>query len=240
VATFTAPYTVGPPFAAALKAKGGNAGVDAALRNPPASEAAVLDLFTYLDANSVAPVVAPELAPGETWLDDGDFGAATWYLMLARRLDVHDALKAVDGWGGDSYVTYGKANDEVCVRARYQGKTPADTAQMETLLRAWADKGTGQPARLKRDGDVVDLNACDPGADARVVGTDRSPEAMELLAIRLDVDREGFQQKAPEDLVKCVGNGVVNRVTLDDVASKDPAVQATFTKAFDDSVKACH
>ena len=240
VANFTAPYTVGPPFVGALKAKGGNTAVDAALRNPPASEAALLDLFTYLNANSVTPVAVPSLDASESRVTDGDFGATTWYLMLAQRLDVHDALKAVDGWAGDSSVTYRKVNNEVCVRANYQGKTPADTDAMATLLQSWADKGTGQSERVTRDGDVVVLNACDPGAEAKVVGTDRSTEAMELLAIRLDVDSEGFKQNAAQDLVQCVGNGVVNRITLDDIARKDAAVHDTFTKAFDAAIAACH
>ena len=240
VANFTAPYTVGPPFVAALRARGGNHGVDAALSKPPASEAAVLDLFTYLDANTVVPVAVPELDPSERHIDDGDFGATTWFLMLARRLDVHDAIKAVDGWGGDSYVTYDEADNSVCVRARYQGRTTADTDAMQTLLQSWADKGTGRPERITREGDAVQLNACDPGSDAKVPGTDRSPEAMELLAIRLDVDSEGFQQQAPDDLVECVGNGVVSRLTLDDVVNQDPTAQDTFTKAFDASVAACH
>ncbi|HEY5155183.1 MAG TPA: hypothetical protein VIJ47_10650, partial [Acidimicrobiales bacterium] len=239
VANFTAPYTVGPPFVAALKAKGDNHGIDAALRDPPASEAAVLDLFTYLDGNTVIPVDTPALDPSETRVDDGDFGATTWYLMLARRLDVHEALKAVDGWGGDSYVTYSQANDEVCVRAAYRGKTTADTDEMERLLQAWADKGSGRPARVARDGDAVQLTACDPGSEAKVAGTDRSPEAMELLAIRLDIDREGFDEKAPDSLVQCVANGVVDRLTLDDVASQDPAVQKKFSQAFDAALGSC-
>ncbi len=144
VANFTAPYTVGPPFVAALRAKGGNHGVDAALRKPPVSEAAVLNLFGYLDANTVVPVPVPPLDAGQRHIDDGDFGATTWFLMLARRLDVHDAIKAVDGWGGDSYVTYAGADDKVCVRARYQGRTSADSDAMQTLLQSWADKGTGR------------------------------------------------------------------------------------------------
>ena len=197
VANFTAPYTVGPPFVAALRAKGGNHGVDAALRDPPLSEAAVLNLFTYLDDNPVIPVDVPQLDPSERHIDDGDFGATTWFLMLARRLDVHDAIKAVDGWGGDSYVTYAEADNDVCVRARYRGRTAADSDAMQTLLQSWADQGTGRSERITRDGDVVQLDACDPGSDAKVPGTDRSPEAMELLAIRLDVDSEGFEESPP-------------------------------------------
>ena len=123
VASFTSPYILGPPFVEALKAKGGNNAINDALQNPPASEAAVLDIFTFLDKKVPVPVDEPTLPDGATKVDDGDFGATTWYLMLAQRMDVHRAVKAVDGWAGDSYFTYKEASGTVCVKARYQGKT---------------------------------------------------------------------------------------------------------------------
>ena len=71
-------------------------------------------------------------------IDEGDFGATTWYLMLARRLDVHDAIKAVDGWAGDQYRTYKEADGRVCITALYQGKTAVDTDRMYRQLQAWS------------------------------------------------------------------------------------------------------
>src|SRR5262249_14397551 len=42
------PYVVGPAFVNALKTKGGNEAIDQALRQPPASTAALMDIFRYL------------------------------------------------------------------------------------------------------------------------------------------------------------------------------------------------
>ena len=59
VATFTSPYIVGPPFVEALKAKGGNSAINDALQNPPTSEAALLDIFTFLDKQAPVSLTGP-------------------------------------------------------------------------------------------------------------------------------------------------------------------------------------
>ena len=130
VATFTSPYILGPPFVEALKAKGGNNAINDALQNPPASEAALLDIFTFLD--HTVPVDGPggrRCPTAREQLDDGDFGATTWYLMLAQRIDVHEAVKAVDGWAGDSlpHVQGGRAVGSASRRATRARPRPTPT-----------------------------------------------------------------------------------------------------------------
>ncbi|MGZ4784919.1 MAG: DUF6782 family putative metallopeptidase [Acidimicrobiales bacterium] len=241
VATFTSPYIIGPPFVEALKAKGGNNAINDALQDPPTSEAALLDIFTFLDKSSPTTVDTPTIADGDEHLDDGDFGATTWYLMLARRLDVHQAVKAVDGWGGDSYVTYSEADGRVCVRARYQGKTQADTDRMHESLQQWLSADPTEGSSVSAAGSYTELTSCDPGSSSQLEGDDRSMEAIEMLGLRLQVVSEAFKANATSSIAECSSNGLVDQLDLSDL---DPdadqeaigaKVQAALTKA----IQAC-
>jgi hypothetical protein len=237
VATFTAPYIVGPPFVEALKAKGGNAAIDDALQNPPASEAALLDIFSFLDHQQPTTVDTPSISEGEEGLDDGDFGATTWFLMLAQRIDVHRAIDVVDGWGGDSYVTYTDAGGRVCVKARYQGRTSADTDRMHQDLEDWAAAGPTGAATVDADGSFVELTTCDPGSSSGSPREDNSMAAVELLGLRLQVVSEAFQANADAQLAECASNGLIDQLDLADLGpdadqrTVGAKVQAALTRA---------
>jgi hypothetical protein len=241
VATFTSPYILGPPFVEALKAKGGNGAINDALQNPPASEAALLDIFTFLDHTAPVPVDTPTLDEGATKIDDGDFGATTWYLMLAQRIDVHRAIDAVDGWGGDSYVTYSEADGRVCVKARYRGKTQAETDAMYDSLKDWLSADVTEGSRVDETGDYVELVSCDPGQSSALQGDDRSMEAIQMLGLRLQVVSEAFKADAQDSVAECSSNGLVDALELDDLdpdadqASVGAKVQSALTKA----IQAC-
>jgi hypothetical protein len=241
VASFTSPYILGPPFVEALKAKGGNNAINDALQNPPASEAAVLDIFTFLDKKQPVPVDEPTLPDGATKVDDGDFGATTWYLMLAQRMDVHRAVKAVDGWAGDSYVTYKEASGTVCVKARYQGQSQDDTDAMYADLKDWLSTGLTEGSSVDANGSYVELTSCDPGSSAALQGSDQSMAAIELLGLRLQVISEAFKANAPATTAECASNGLVDQIDLADLdqnadqAAVGQKVQTALTKA----IQAC-
>lgn len=241
VATFTSPYILGPPFVEALKAKGGNAAVNDALQNPPSSEAALLDIFTFLDHTAPLPVDAPTIDEGATQIDDGDFGATTWYLMLAQRIDVHRAIDAVDGWGGDSYVTYSEASGRVCVTARYQGKTQADTDAMYESLKDWLSADLTEGSSVDETGSFVELTSCDPGESSTLKGDDRSMEAIQLLGLRLQVVSEGFKANAPDSIAECSSNGLVDALDLTDLDpyADQAAVGAKVQSALTRAIQAC-
>ncbi len=244
VASFTSPYIIGPPFVEALKAKGGNNAINDALENPPTSEAALLDIFTFLDKTVPASVDVPTFDDRFTHIDDGDFGATTWYLMLAQRIDVHRAIAAVDGWGGDSYVTYSMPSGFVCVDARYQGKTQADTDAMYQDLTDWIVAGQDKEpfsGGLNRTGSSVDLTACDPGPSATLKGDDRSMEAIQLLGLRLQVVSEGFKADVPDSVAECSANGLVDALDLADLDPKadQAAVGAKVQSALTKAIQAC-
>jgi len=242
VATFTSPYIVGPSFVGVLKAKGGNTAINDALQNPPQSEAALLDIFTFLDGTAPIAVETPAVPGGDEKVDDGDFGATTWFLMLAQRLDVHEAIKAVDGWGGDSYLTYSEPDGRVCTKARYQGKTQADTDHMYALLQQWVSQSDAESgARATAEGQYTDLVSCDPGKSAALKGDDRSIEAVQMLGLRLDVVTEAFKEKASASLAECASNGLLDQLDLADFdpAADQDAVRAKVQAALSKSVAAC-
>jgi hypothetical protein len=106
---------------------------------------------------------------------------------LAERIPAADALKAVDGWDGDSYLAY-EQGGRMCVKADFMGVRPADTDTMAAALDQWAAAmPAGGGAAVTRSGPVVELASCDPGATAlpgpSTPGS-RVDEAMKLLTDR--------------------------------------------------------
>jgi hypothetical protein len=244
VAYFQSPYIVGPAFVQAIKARGGNEAIDQAIKNPPPNTATLMNIFQYLDqaSSSTTPstLADPPLASGDKRLDGGNFGALTWYLMLARRLDVHQALKAVDGWGADSSLIYKEKSGRVCVDARYQGRTPADTTTMAGILDQWKAAGPDTGATVTSSGRTVTVTSCDPGTSVKLTGTDRSDDALELVAGRIQIAQAMFEQHFPTSTAQCTVDGVMDRLTLDDMVSTDPAVEQKATSALEAAVAACH
>ena len=241
VANFTAPYIIGPQFVAALQAKGGNAAVNEAIKSPPVSEAALLNFFTYLDTKLPAKVDEPSLPDGATRLDGGDFGASTWYLMLARRLDVHSAITAVDNWGGDSFAIYKESSGRTCVALRYKGQTADETAAVQSMLGQWVAQSPPDTASVTTVGDTAELRSCDPGTDVAAAGTDQSMGALTLLAVRLEVVAEGYKEGAPSKVLECASNGLADRLDVADLApDADPqATQAKVQTALVAAIAAC-
>ena len=174
----TAPYTLGEGLVQTVAQSGGNDAVNRLFRHPPTHESALLDPFRVLAGRTAATRVAvPKLQAGEKKFESGELGVLTWYVTLAQRLPLPEALAAADGWGGDAYVGY-QHDGTTCVRAAYTGRTPADTARMYSALQGWQAAGASATATVSRDGDVVRFQSCDPG-DAADVGNDDAQDAID-------------------------------------------------------------
>jgi hypothetical protein len=157
---------VGEPFTEALDGAGGRAAVDRALRHPPPAEAEVMDAARYLRGDRPRKVVAPAVTAGDRVAKRNDLGALRWLLLLAERIPAADALKAVDGWDGDSYLVY-EQGGRVCVKADFEGVGPADNDTMAAALGRWAEAmPAAASASVTRPGRVVEVASCDPGAAA--------------------------------------------------------------------------
>lgn len=185
-ATSDFPYTVGEPFVEALDGADGRQGVDRALRTPPPAEAEVMDAARYLRGDRPRNVPVPAPPAGMRVVKRNDLGALRWLLVLAERIPAADALQAVDGWDGDSYLVY-EQGGRVCVKADFAGVGRSATDGMAAALDRWtAAMPAASGAAVTRPGAVVELASCDPGVAALPDPTPGShvDEAMKLLTDR--------------------------------------------------------
>ncbi|HVN50671.1 MAG TPA: hypothetical protein VMT43_04525 [Acidimicrobiales bacterium] len=245
------PYVIGPAFVDALKADGGNEKIDQALRHPPADTAELMDIYRYLDRTSpsssttTTTMARPGVPAGAKKVDSGDFGPLTWYLMLARRLDVHEAMQAVQGWAADSSVTYRETSGRVCVDADYRGLDDVAAASMAKLLERWKAAGPDTDATIHTSGDVVEFRSCDPGEKVRLTGTDRSSQVVEYAAARIEIAQEFLKEHAPNTVASCAVDAMLDQLSLSDVVrvdsgDSDPALQEKVQKALVSAIAGCH
>ena len=115
---FTFPYDKGVYFVLEFYQKGGYAAVDKLYQDPPVSTEQILHPERYPDDKPVK-IELPDYgaALGTDWEEIDRNTVGEWYacLILAfgdqpdTRLDEDEALRASEGWGGDGYVVYSKA-----------------------------------------------------------------------------------------------------------------------------------
>ena len=180
-----APYTLGPDLVELFQALDQTAGVNNAIDTPPTTDEQLLEPPKYLAREAAADVEEPALPDGvskDDVVDGGDFGSLTWLLVLAERIDPIQALDAVDGWGGDAYVAYSQ-NGTTCVRLAWRGDTDADDQQMHDALAQWTAAMPAGAASVSAEGDVLQLQACDPGADQATLNN-RALDVLQLPATR--------------------------------------------------------
>jgi hypothetical protein len=226
VAFFQAPYVLGPSLVAVIEAEEGVGGLNDALRAPPASDRQLLDPRLYLDGTKPEVVDPPELPEGAEVVEDGEFGALSWYVVLASRLDPKASLAVVDDWAGDSYATYDEGG-RVCVEARYRATDPAGAGRVLALFQQWVAAMGGDAARVTQiDEQTIELLSCDPGAS----GTPPSATAPEMLlavpAARVSIVADLTEEVgAPLDDAWCVAQAVVDALTTEELTSPDVSVE---------------
>ena len=225
-----APYVLGEGLVQTVAARGGNAGVNKLFGNPPTHESVLLDPIRQLIGGTApAEVDVPKLRDGEKKFDSGELGSLTWYLLLAERLPLADALEAVDGWNGDAYVAY-ERGQESCARIGYRGRTARDTTRMLRSLKRWVAAAPGSPASVTRKAGVVTFQSCDPGKDSRV-GKDASEDAVGLVSLRDALGVTLLRGKATNPQARCLAGRLVREFRVSQLTdpafgTRDPAVQA--------------
>lgn len=157
-----APYQQGEVFVGRLVARNGERGVDAALTDPPDTSEQVLfpDLYTTREPRIEVP---PPPADGEI-VDDGVIGALFLYGLFTTgesTVNPADAVRAIDGWGGDWAVTW-VDGDQACIRADLVGDTEGDTDELMSTLEQWTESVPA--AQVSRVEGRVRLESCGAGA----------------------------------------------------------------------------
>jgi hypothetical protein len=231
LALFGGPYTFGRGFVETLAAVGGTPAIDRALQNPPASDEHLLDPFRYLARDLPVPVAEPALKRGEKRLDGADtFGALTLFLMLAQRVDQREALRAVDGWGGDAYVDF-ERKGRVCTRVALRVDTPTDTDELARTLAIWVRSMPAGAASTSAAGGRVELEACDPGTDFKI-GEPRMLEVESYPITRSAMAVDFIGQGMSSDRSRCVAGGLIDQFELELLASdREPTTAQKRTMA---------
>ncbi|HUR76684.1 MAG TPA: hypothetical protein VMZ22_01965 [Acidimicrobiales bacterium] len=224
---FGAPYALGEQVTTLIVAEKGVKALDKLFRTPPDSDEGLVDAFAALDDERALKVRAPKLRAGEKRNDSGDFGVVPWYVVLASFIDERSALNAVDGWGGDSYVGYKKA-DRSCIRIAFRGDTPADANEMAAALNQWKAAFTENTVQVTMTKQGVELDACEP----TVVPTPRAgaAEALTLPVTRLALLGQVLSEGAERKLAECLSRNFVAQVRLD---ALDGATEAEQQYLFD-------
>lgn len=203
-----APYALGEGLMASAGTT--NARVDRLFEEPPTTEEHLLDPFTLiLDEDEQLDVEQPDVEEGEEEVDSSTFGSVGWYLVLAERIPLRQALRAVDGWGGDSFVHVERGSRQ-CVRVRYVADTPRDLREMHTALRDWVAVAP-RHASVRRSGDGLLFESCDPGRRSRV-GRLRSEEALDLALARTLLTVQ-VREDVNATVARCFARGIVEEFT---------------------------
>lgn len=123
------PYLAGPALVRALRARGGQAALDAAYRHPPTSTAEVLH-----PGRPAAPGVAAPPVEGEV-VDRGVLGELGLASLLGE--DPLEGSGPQRAWDGDGYVTV-RSGAGTCTHAAVQAGTRPGRDELLRALRRWA------------------------------------------------------------------------------------------------------
>src|SRR5438270_4312977 len=203
------PYVFGPAFVATLEQQGGNEAVDRAFKNPPQSEAQIVDPQSYLDGVQVTKVPAPELQSGQRRIDKPhDVGQVSLLEVLGDRLAYGQAWAAVKAWTGDQGVEY-RQGGKVCFATDTALKDAASADGYAAAAQAWA--ATMPVASVKRvSPTIVDLRSCDPGPAYR--HDVPQPSAFKTLGLRSELIGELHKAGLKYSLATCASDAVIAKV----------------------------
>jgi hypothetical protein len=236
-----APYDFGEPFVDVLAAKNGTTAIDGAFRHPPTTEQEIIDPVVYFSNLQPLKVPVPKLAAGDKRQGSpDDFGALSLFMMIDSRIGFDGALRAVEAWGGDRYVSY-RHDGHTCVRAAFRGRSKTDTATLATTLQAWAAAGPAGAATVASTASTATLTACDLGAGT-APSFDSLSAAVDAMTSRVEVIGQIIGGGAPPAAATCIGDHFVKDPTLAPLLQKSDltkAEEAQVRSSFQKYLSAC-
>lgn len=221
------PYTLGGAFLYLAYSQGGNDAIDDAFSRPPTDTEQLLDPWVYL-ADHQGPVDVPKPAIGahDEELDSQTFGAADLAFVLAERIQPAEALRAADGWGGDSTVAY-THHDRTCLRMDYVGDTRRDTEELSSALKEWIAAGPSDVATVVPHEKGLRFTTCDPGARFRP-GTGGSNALLQLSAARTYLAAHLVKEHAPTDFIRCYTSRIIDLLGVRVLRAENAGDKAAF------------
>jgi hypothetical protein len=137
-----APYDEGPKFVQALLDSGGQAALDNAFVSPPVTSEQILDSKKFLAGEG--PVAVPAPTADSSAANVGVLGELLLREMLFESLTSGSEInRTINGWGGDSYVTWTDPAGKTCLRDTFVGDTPLDTQELVRAITQWAGDRNG-------------------------------------------------------------------------------------------------
>jgi len=232
-----APYDYGSQFVSFVIDDRGTKAVDDLFRSLPRSEEQVIDPVATHSREKPVAVAVPELAAGEQAIGDPDvWGAYSLYMMLAPRIDLATALEAANGWGGDSYRSFTRADGTECVRVAVQGDTTRDTEEIGAALARWAAQMPAGGATSAVEGAIATFTACDVGGGTSPEQT-RVDDASNLLYDRNHFAGGLVADGTPYALARCAAGRMALDPELVEMEWADSKPTAAQQKLHDERVR---
>jgi len=238
-ATFGAPYALGQPFTLMLTNRDGNEGVDRAFETPPSTEEHLFDPASFLAEEGADRGVELGFGDDAELLDEAPFGATSWYLFLAERIDPKVAFEAALGWNGDRFAAV-ERDGITCVRVAFAGDTEDDEDEMTAALTAWLEAMPGEEAELVEVGEHPVLEACDPGDSLDLELTGRSETSLYLPSLWGYLVADAASVVGPDES-RCYARAVIGGLTYDEITDPEGAAFAgdTFQATLAEALDAC-
>jgi hypothetical protein len=218
-----APSVLGEQFVDALLADGGTKALDRAFARPPFGQEHLYDATAFLTGNDPKEVDPPTLQSGESKQATGSLGVLTWLVTLGEHTPPDVAMRAANGWGGDSYVTY-EFQKRQCIRASWIGDTPNDVDDVSQALGAWVTAMPPGDSQFNNESGVVTMSSCDPGPN-EAISTGKASDAFALVTLRAEAFKRQVAQNVPVDKAWCIADRVASGATVKD--AQDPSVLDT-------------
>ena len=229
----SAPYDYGSQFVRFVIDDRGTKAVDDLFRTLPRSEEQVIDPVATHRREQPLAVATPKLAEGEQAVGDPDvWDAYSFYMMLAPRIDLATALEAANGWGGDAYRAFTRADGTECVRVAFRGDKRSDTDEIAAALDRWAAQMPPGGVETAVVGTTSTFTACD-------VGGVTSPEQERVdAASDLLYDRNHFAAGLIGDgarfaLARCAGGKMALDPEVVDLEWADTSTKADEARSTD-------
>lgn len=198
--------------------------IDQVLRRLPDGSHQLFDPATYIDFAETEAVDPPADGFSNDEFERSTHGVDLLFVMLAERIDPLTALRATDGWTGDSYVAAVGDNDKMCVSSRVAFAAANDVTEFRSALDEWSKTmPTEAEVAIRNDDEPlqVTFTSCDPGPLAKMNLTDQAGPALAFPVTRLRAAADAVTNGRSRESGLCYGQAVIERLTLADLQSDE-------------------